>query len=98
MFRQMMTGGGSRYNGYNRWYDKTVQLIVSNDGASGLCYEHSSSEGIVVIQLLENIIKDIDSRATHPIAYHGNGATFKVLLNYKFFLFKNLNHLNEWVT
>ena len=58
-----------------------MQLVVSGDGASGICYEHSSSEGIVVIQLIENIIRDIDSRATHPIAYHGTGAAFKVRLD-----------------
>ena len=58
-----------------RWDDKTVQLIVSSDGVSGLCYEHSSSEGIVVISLLENIIRDLDSRATHPIAYHNHSYT-----------------------
>ena len=52
----MMTGGGSCYNGANRWFDKTVQLVVSEDGSSGLCYEHSCSEGIVVISLLETII------------------------------------------
>lgn len=78
MFRQMMTGGGSRFNGSNRWYDKTVQLVVSSDGVSGLCYEHSASEGIVVIQLLENIVKQLDSRATQPIAYHPNNITYKV--------------------
>ena len=61
-----------------RWYDKTVQLIVSADGVSGLCYEHSSSEGIVVISLLENIIRDLDSRATHPIAYHNSANSIKV--------------------
>ena len=78
MFLQMMTGGGSRFNGHNRWYDKTVQLVVSSDGVSGLCYEHSASEGIVVIQLLENIIKDLDSRATQPIAYHPTNIAHKV--------------------
>ena len=78
MFRQMMTGGGSRFNGCNRWYDKTVQLVVSSDGVSGLCYEHSASEGIVVIQLLENIVKELDSRATQPIAYHSTNIEYKV--------------------
>ena len=81
MFLQMMTGGGSRFNGHNRWYDKTVQLVVSSDGASGLCYEHSASEGIVVIQLLENIIKELDSRATQPIAYHPNNIAYKVCIS-----------------
>jgi hypothetical protein len=30
---------------------------VGRDGTSGLCYEHSTSEGIAVVQLLESIIK-----------------------------------------
>ena len=80
MFRQMMTGGGSRYNGSNRWYDKTVQLVVTRDGVSGICYEHSASEGIVVIQLLENVIKDLEARATLPIAYHSDNIEQKVSL------------------
>ena len=78
MFRQMMTGGGSRFNGSNRWYDKTVQLVVSTEGVSGICYEHSASEGIVVIQLLENVIKELDARATLPIAYHSDNIDQKV--------------------
>ena len=67
MFKQMLTGGGSRFNGGNRWFDKTVQvrpwcckfqinvspqLIVCPDGVCGLCYEHSPSEGIAVVQLV----------------------------------------------
>ena len=26
MFKQMLTGAGSRFNGGNRWFDKTVQV------------------------------------------------------------------------
>ena len=78
VFRQMMTGGGSRFNGSNRWYDKTVQLVVNSEGISGICYEHSASEGIVVIQLLENIVKELGQRATLPIAYHHNNCAQKV--------------------
>lgn len=44
---QMIHGGGSQYNSANRWFDKTVQLVVSGDGACGLCYEHSMAEGNV---------------------------------------------------
>ena len=28
MFKQMLTGSGCRYNGSNRWFDKTIQLII----------------------------------------------------------------------
>lgn len=60
MAHEMIHGGGSECNSSNRWFDKTMQIIVCNDGAWGLCYEHSSSEGIAVVQLLEKIVKKID--------------------------------------
>lgn len=60
MAHQMIHGGGSENNTGNRWFDKTMQIIVCNDGVWGLCYEHSTSEGIAVVQLLEGILKNID--------------------------------------
>ncbi|GLH04025.1 Choline O-acetyltransferase, partial [Gryllus bimaculatus] len=53
MAHQMLHGGGSAANGANRWFDKTMQLVVSLDGACGLCYEHSPAEGVAVVQLVE---------------------------------------------
>lgn len=41
-----------------------IQIIICNDGAWGLCYEHSTSEGIAVVLLLEEIVKKIDERQT----------------------------------
>jgi choline O-acetyltransferase len=61
MAHQMIHGGGSALNTANRWFDKTMQIIVCNDGTWGLCYEHSTSEGIAVVLLLEKILKNIDS-------------------------------------
>ncbi|KAJ8935837.1 hypothetical protein NQ314_012615 [Rhamnusium bicolor] len=52
---QMIHGGGSIHNSANRWFDKTIQLIISGDGACGLCYEHSNAEGVAVIQLAEKL-------------------------------------------
>lgn len=63
MEHQMIHGGGSEFNSGNRWFDKTMQIIISTDGVWGLCYEHSTSEGIAVVQLLENIVKRIDEMA-----------------------------------
>ena len=76
MFRQMLTGSGSRCNGSNRWYDKTVQLVICPDGVCGLCYEHSSSEGIAVVQLLEGVLKELENKGTLPIAYHPSSVKF----------------------
>lgn len=32
-------------------------MVIGRDGANGLCYEHSPSEGIAVIELMEKLIK-----------------------------------------
>ncbi|XP_030371641.1 choline O-acetyltransferase, partial [Scaptodrosophila lebanonensis] len=64
MAHEMIHGGGSEYNSGNRWFDKTMQLIICTDGTWGLCYEHSTSEGIAVVQLLEKIYKHIVDNKT----------------------------------
>lgn len=61
MAHQMIHGGGSQNNSGNRWFDKTMQIIVCNDGTWGLCYEHSTSEGIAVVLLLEGILNAINA-------------------------------------
>lgn len=43
----------------NRWYDKTLQMIVCEDGNIGLTYEHSVSEGIAVKSLVENLLNNM---------------------------------------
>ncbi|XP_037951758.1 choline O-acetyltransferase-like [Teleopsis dalmanni] len=68
MAHEMIHGGGSEYNSGNRWFDKTMQIIICNDGTWGLCYEHSSSEGLAVVQLLEKIYKNI---IEHPTDNNG---------------------------
>ncbi|VVC41984.1 Hypothetical protein CINCED_3A025026 [Cinara cedri] len=71
MMHQMIHGGGSEYCSGNRWFDKTIQLVIGRDGSNGLCYEHSPSEGIAVIELMEKLIKstkDLNEQSTDPIA------------------------------
>lgn len=53
---QLIHGGGSKYNAGNRWYDKTLQLIVGNTGINGLTYEHSPAEGGPIAVLTDHII------------------------------------------
>ncbi|XP_023326826.1 LOW QUALITY PROTEIN: choline O-acetyltransferase-like [Eurytemora carolleeae] len=79
MFRQMLTGAGSRYNATNRWFDKTLQLVVTGDGVCGVCYEHSASEGIVPVVILEDIIKRVGTSWKSSIAYHPSSSNFTKL-------------------
>ncbi|XP_038060397.1 choline O-acetyltransferase-like isoform X2 [Patiria miniata] len=61
---QMLHGGGTSLNSGNRWFDKTMQFIIGDDGTCGLNYEHSPSEGVAVVQLVEHLLRYIDSE-TH---------------------------------
>ncbi|XP_028918959.1 carnitine O-acetyltransferase isoform X2 [Ornithorhynchus anatinus] len=54
---QMLHGGGSRLNSGNRWFDKTLQFIVAEDGSCGLVYEHATSEGPPIVALLDHIVE-----------------------------------------
>lgn len=62
MALQMIHGGGSSVNTANRWFDKTIQIVISNDGTCGLCYEHSPAEGVAVVQLMEQLLKHVDQQ------------------------------------
>lgn len=42
-------------------------MIIGRDGANGLCYEHSPSEGIAVIELMEKLIKSTKDLNEQPI-------------------------------
>ena len=59
---QMVHGMGSAHNSGNRWFDKTMQFIVSEDGVCGINYEHSAAEGIVVIELSEHLFRYIGEK------------------------------------
>ncbi|XP_053138335.1 carnitine O-acetyltransferase isoform X2 [Hemicordylus capensis] len=54
---QMLHGGGSRWNSGNRWFDKTLQFIVAEDGSCGLVYEHAASEGPPIVALLDHVVE-----------------------------------------
>ncbi|KAG8554783.1 hypothetical protein GDO81_003892 [Engystomops pustulosus] len=54
---QMLHGGGSRLNSGNRWFDKTLQFIVAEDGSCGLVYEHAPAEGPPIVALLDHVVE-----------------------------------------
>ncbi|KAF7639873.1 Carn_acyltransf domain-containing protein [Meloidogyne graminicola] len=45
-------------DGRNRWFDKCFQLIVDGNGQSTINFEHSWGDGVAVLRLMEEILKD----------------------------------------
>ncbi|XP_062904015.1 carnitine O-acetyltransferase-like [Mobula hypostoma] len=56
MAAQMLHGGGSYSNSGNRWFDKTLQFIVGEDGSCGVIYEQSSAEGPAIATILDHVL------------------------------------------
>ncbi|XP_018426342.1 PREDICTED: carnitine O-acetyltransferase [Nanorana parkeri] len=54
---QMLHGGGSHLNSGNRWFDKTLQFIVAEDGSCGLVYEHAPAEGPPIVALIDHVVE-----------------------------------------
>ncbi|KAK0146477.1 Carnitine O-acetyltransferase [Merluccius polli] len=55
--QQMLHGGGSHLNSGNRWFDKTLQFILGEDGMCGLIYEHAPAEGPPIVALIDHVIE-----------------------------------------
>ncbi|XP_068608849.1 carnitine O-acetyltransferase [Brachionichthys hirsutus] len=54
---QMLHGGGCQWNSGNRWFDKTLQFIVGEDGTCGANYEHAPAEGPPIVTLLDHVVE-----------------------------------------
>lgn len=81
----LVTGAGSKHNSGNRWYDKTVQLVVGASGINGLTYEHSPAEGGPISVLSDYIIKETkerDAGLTLPMN-GGTSYSFPTMLTFK---------------
>ena len=57
----------------NRWFDKTIQLIVVTNKSgdriigSALCYEHTPAEGGAIVKIMEHSVKHLLSDSTKAI-------------------------------
>uniref|UniRef100_A0A3Q0RPX7 Carnitine O-acetyltransferase a n=1 Tax=Amphilophus citrinellus TaxID=61819 RepID=A0A3Q0RPX7_AMPCI len=56
---QMMHGGGSQWNSANRWFDKSVQFIIGEDGAFGNNISHSCADGTIAMALIDYVLNSI---------------------------------------
>lgn len=54
---QILHGGGTYSNSGNRWFDKTLQFVVGEDGSWGLLYEQATAEGPPIAELLHHILE-----------------------------------------
>ncbi|XP_047229163.1 carnitine O-acetyltransferase isoform X3 [Girardinichthys multiradiatus] len=54
---QMLHGGGGQSYSGNRWFDKTLQFIVGEDGTCGANYEHAPAEGPPIVALIDHVVE-----------------------------------------
>jgi carnitine O-palmitoyltransferase 2 len=51
----------------NRWYDKSLSVIVDKSGTAGINFEHSWGDGVAVLRYFNEIYKDISNNPfVHP--------------------------------
>lgn len=58
----LLTGG--KASGNNRWFDKSIQLLVSKNGKAGILGEHSMMDGMVLINVSNHITNTTYADAT----------------------------------
>ncbi|NXQ63702.1 CACP acetyltransferase, partial [Anthoscopus minutus] len=53
---QMLHGGGANANSANRWWDKTLQLVVGQDGTCGALYDPAVLDAAAVAEMLDHAL------------------------------------------
>ncbi|XP_068176522.1 carnitine O-acetyltransferase-like [Antennarius striatus] len=55
-YHQMVHGGGSQWNSGNRWFDKSLQVIVGEDGTCGINCCHTLFDGTVSVTVCDHSV------------------------------------------
>ncbi|XP_019205792.1 carnitine O-acetyltransferase isoform X2 [Oreochromis niloticus] len=55
-FHLITHGGGSQWNSANRWFDKSLQIIVAEDGSWGLNLIHIVTDGTVIMAFTDYLV------------------------------------------
>lgn len=54
-------------DGTNRWFDKSLSVIISKDGTTGINFEHSWGDGVAVLRYFNEIYKETtENPFVHP--------------------------------
>ena len=66
MSEVVWTGGLT--SGHNRWFDKSIQIICTNNGKAGMCGEHSMMDGMPVVNFCDYVTKTpyVEAKAQKP--------------------------------
>ncbi|NWH71414.1 CACP acetyltransferase, partial [Piaya cayana] len=54
---QILHGGGAGANSPNRWFDKTLQVVVGEDGTCGIVYDPAVIDGAVVANMADHALQ-----------------------------------------
>uniref|UniRef100_A0A1L8DZ34 Putative carnitine o-acyltransferase crot n=1 Tax=Nyssomyia neivai TaxID=330878 RepID=A0A1L8DZ34_9DIPT len=49
-------------NGSNRWFDKSISVIVSSDSRSTVTFEHSWGDGVAVLRYFNELFKEMSQK------------------------------------
>lgn len=71
---------GGLNSGENRWFDKSIQVIVCNNGKAGLVAEHSMMDGMPVVGLADALCKMTYAlaREQSDVSLNGKGRVFDI--------------------
>lgn len=61
-------------DGKNRWFDKSLSLIVTENSLCGINFEHSWGDGVAVLRYMQDIFKDVQQ---NPQVNSGTAANFE---------------------
>lgn len=64
--QNVFNGGGS-----NRWYDKSLSVILTQNGEGGVNFEHSWGDGVSVLRFINEISRDTSEQ---PLVHPGSAA------------------------
>ncbi|XP_065321965.1 carnitine O-acetyltransferase-like isoform X1 [Gordionus sp. m RMFG-2023] len=81
----ILHGLNSKHNTGNRWFDKTLQIIIDTDGRVGINYEHTVAEGPPYFAIMNYIVESLkrDSKMVEERDSELKGSQFCQLLNFQ---------------